>query len=181
MKTGINLVITKQETHKQIRKVLMGALIFFGITFVLTAAAIGYNIYLNKQYEDLSTQQQQLTDKINAQKEKRLAILQLHDRISAIDKLLKGRVGVSSRFSDINDLFPEDFIIEGIDVGTSKIVLLVSSDNLASFNQIFNTFFEIDKDKDLKKKLAMLKKVGIITFNREEKATAYQANLEFTY
>jgi len=181
MNTGINLVTHHQPiVHKHLRKVIIVSVLIFIFVFLLTVTSILYTVFLNRQYDQLVIQEEEVTAQIETLGLKRQKVIMLTQRLSAIERLLSTRRTLDQRFATIADTLT-NFSISDISVTDTKINLSLSSSNLAAYNTLFDNLSDMNTVATYSALSKEIVDVTIQDFGYANNSNLYESQLELEY
>lgn len=181
MNSKINLFSKKETFHKEVRKVIIISIGLFSVVFLITLGVVLTNLFRNIEYNNLQVREDEIRGKINQLSKKRDNILKLHDRLAAIENFFKTRKLVDARFISLTDIVPDSITFSEVTITGENISLHMKAENLADYNTILDLLYKLDEDKELKKRLAEVKKIQIASFVVSTLAQTYELEMNFDY
>jgi hypothetical protein len=174
MKTGINLITTKQTFEKNIRRFFLVSIIFFAAIFVITSILLAFNFILNRNLADLQTQKNSLNNSFVSLSDKSAKFLLLTDRLSNIRSILMNRQDIISKIDSIFALFPQRVLISGLGLDNDGFTVRVQSEDLSALDKSIRDMRNLDPKKSL------LKRIDITSFAIDERGF-YSSTIKFVF
>ena len=158
MSIDINLLRAKDENvlrkEKQVRIVWIASWIFLAIAGL--SSAVSFLLAQSFSQSPARKESENLIRNISAAthtKEKKLLLVK--DRLAGISSILKTRTSYGKSINTFIGKFPQDVLIENLDLDKKTLQITVSSPTLLSLNTLIDDLTDMAKQKELIRSLSL--------------------------
>lgn len=177
MKNSINLVSKRRRPSALHKRFYIFSLVFFSISFLISAGLIAYNFLLAGQVADLKRDEALLVAAVNTDPEKKIKYLTLKERLTEVQKVINKRKDINSRIVTVAETLPQDVGISVVEGTDESISITVTASDLISLNNLIEERIEeyaADRGRGVKR-------IEMTRFDLDPESLQYEATFKLEF
>lgn len=178
MRKEINLVSRTPQVRKTVKKLFLISVSVFSLVFFFTALLLSYNFFLNLKIRKIDQSLADLKSQINKLSLKKSKILQVSERLSSIDAILKKREDLSKKLSLVTSIISKSNLrVVNLVADGALLQIRLESANLSDLNRIVEKLSSSDFLNGSK----IIKRVELVSFSFDTDRQIYSGILAFSF